>query len=89
MKSPRDQFRESQYAKGFQDLVDSSQVQAAIVAATLELQTRFAKTCDLQEAGANEFRRQGAAAVLDIFRCLGIGEAPAKPASRSNLNPKA
>ena len=64
MKSPREQFRESQYSKGFGDLIESSQMEAAMVAAQLEMQARFNLTCDPQEATANEFRRQGAAAVL-------------------------
>jgi len=89
MKSPREQFRESPYAKSFADVIQSSQMEAAMNAATLELQERFQPTCDPQEAAANEFRRQGARSVLVILRHLTVSAEPAPSApSKANLNPR-
>lgn len=89
MSSPREKFRKSPHAKGWNDLVDSSQFDAAATASMLHLtQNVLQKPDNTESAAANEYRRQGAVTFLEILVNLNTENEPNKP-TVSRFNPRA
>lgn len=70
--NPKETFQKSPASKGFTELIDSVQIQAALDAATLQFQSGFMPAPDMATAAANEWRRQGANQFRSIFERLGL-----------------
>lgn len=66
----REKFRASDISKGFQNVIDSVQFQAAIDAAMLQFMSQLNKPSSTEEAAANDYRRQGAQVFADVLTNL-------------------
>lgn len=66
----REKFRASDISKGFQNVIDSVQFQAAKDAAMLHFMSLLQKPSSIEDAAANDYRRQGAQAFLDTLENL-------------------
>jgi hypothetical protein len=67
---PRKSFRKSLFSKGFQDIMDSAQFEAAANAALLEMQVGIPTAPDGNAAAANNYRLEGARKVIAILMNL-------------------
>lgn len=85
----KERFQKSAYSKGWTDLVDGGQFQAAADAALLEYHARFGSPNDMATAAACEWKRQGARDFLVILMELNINTPPTKKTGTPNLNPRA
>ena len=86
--SPREKFRKSNFAKGWNDVVDAAQFCAASDAAMLHFtQNILSKPATTEEAAANEWRRQGAVAFLETLTNLNTETLQPKFNERANLKP--
>jgi DNA-binding PucR family transcriptional regulator len=87
MISPRESFKASPYAKGWQDRVDSEQFQAAANAAMLEMALLNRNTQELYSSAGAQKKMEGAMAFLDIFMSLTSPAPESKSVhSRQNLD---
>jgi len=72
-------------AKGWNNVVDGNQFQAASEAAMFHLMSSLSKPDNTESAAANEYRRQGAMAYLDTLKNLNSENQPKKQNDRDNL----
>jgi len=70
MITPREEFRKTPYATGWQDVCDSKQFEAAAYAALLEMALLNRNTQDFASTAAAQKKLEGAMAFLDIFMSL-------------------
>lgn len=86
MLTPRETFQRSPLAKGWQDVCDSSQFQAAANAALLELTLRNRNSPDLATSAAAQKKLEGAILLLEILMSLALPAPPLRaPGSNENL----
>ena len=85
--TPRERFRALEISKGFQNVIDSVQFQAAADAAMLHFMTLLNKPASQEEAAANDYRRQGAQAFLDTLTNLKTENEKPNNSNRGNLRP--
>ena len=83
----REKFRASEISKGFQNVIDSVQFQAAKDAAMLHFMSLLNKPSSQEEAAANDYRRQGAQAFLDTLENLKTENEKPTQLNRGNLRP--
>jgi hypothetical protein len=84
MLTPRDSFKQSDQAKGWQGLVDSHQFQAAATAAMLELQFEISALTPSDMAGMGHWKMQGAKRFLEIL--MGLADTPLIPKATPRQN---
>jgi hypothetical protein len=70
MNSYRESFRKTPHVNGWNDVVDSVKFKAAADAAMLHFGALLQKPTTMEHAAANEYRRQGAQAFLDVLMNL-------------------
>jgi len=85
--SPREKFRKSESAKGWNDIVDSKQFSIGADAALLHFMGTLQKVDNIESAAANEYRRQGATAFLDTLVNLNTETQQPKFHERTTLKP--
>lgn len=87
--TPRDDFRKSDFAKGWSDVVASPRFEAAAKTAMLEMQMSLCTGGLTDEtAKANSYRLHGARQFLDML--MSLTDSPiANPPPKSGLNYKA
>ncbi len=83
MITPRESFSKSPFAKGWLDLCDSKQFEAAAQAALLEMQLRFRNTTDAGTTVACQKKMEGAIQFLEILTGLTLPPAPSRAASKN------
>jgi hypothetical protein len=82
----REQFQNSDHGKGWQDVADSARFQAAKSAAFVHFTTKVLSVPETTEqAAANEWRRQGAWAALNILETLTLKDEPKRQTNTGNL----
>ena len=87
--SAKERFKTSDHAKGWNDLVDSDQFQAAIDAARLEFHASLGTPPDMASAACNEWRRQGARDFLFVLLNLTTTNEPTRKPSGGTLDHRA
>lgn len=87
MLTPRQNFKDSPFAKGWQSVVDSAQFQAAAQAALLEMTIANRSTPDMATSAAVQKKMEGAIAFLSLMMGL-TTSAPerSKPSLSENLD---
>jgi len=86
LASPKDRFRENpDLVKGFNDIVDSNQMNAAFDAAMMQMTMSLGMTNEHPVAAANAFRLQGAQMFLANLKTLNTAVLPTKPKTDTNL----
>lgn len=85
MITPRETFQKSPYAKGWLDLCDSKQFEAASSAALLEITLRFRNSPDLATSAACQKKLEGALLFLDVLTSLTLPP-PNQPGPSSSEN---
>jgi hypothetical protein len=86
--SPKERFRQSDYAKGWNDLCDSARFQAGADAAMLQMQQGFSIPPDMATSSAQGWMLQGAKQFLWILQNLNTSVEQPKPKDYG-LNPNA
>ena len=89
MITPKETFRKSGYAKGWQDVVDSTQFEQAVNAALLEMEMQNTNPADMGTAASWKWRAEGAKQFLKIFMGLTETEVQRKAPVVANLNHRA
>jgi hypothetical protein len=82
----RSKFRKSDSSKGWNDIVDSVQFSNAADTAMLHFMSLLGSPTNTEVASANEWRRQGALAFLDVLVNLNTEIKQTTKYDRSNLN---
>ena len=85
MLTPRDNFKKSELAKGWLNIMDSTQFQAGATAALLEMQLALAHPQDMGTAAAYQWQMQGAKRFLETLMGLTEPQLAAKLPARQNL----
>jgi hypothetical protein len=86
MINPRENFQKSPFAKGWLDLCDSKQFEAAVSTALLEMQLRFRNTQDSGTTFACQKKMEGAILFLETLTGLTLpAPEPSGPLSNENL----
>jgi len=83
--SPREKFRTSTLSNGWNGIVDSVQFQSASELAMLHFLGTLQFPSNAENAAANEYRRQGAMAFLEVLLNLNTPNNQPKSNDRSNL----
>jgi hypothetical protein len=85
---PKEEFRAGPHAKPFGDIAETAMFKAAISAAFLHYMANLPRSIDMGGSAANDYRRQGATAVL--LHLLNLSQKDVPPTSREpvpdNLN---
>lgn len=82
--SPKQRFNKTTHSKTWAEVVDNPQFKAAADAAILQYGVKLGTPKEMNEAAANEFRRQGARDFLETLTGLAIlSEPEAKPKSKT------
>ena len=86
--TPRAKFRANRaFTRGYNDLILGDQLQAALDAATLQLNASFPWATDPQQAAANRYRLEGAIMLRTILENLNTSDTPIAPdKTTSNLS---
>lgn len=82
----KETFQKSPFAKGWLDLVDSAQFQAAANAAMLHFHDCVQPSTDMSSSAASEWRRQGARQFLAILMGLTLNPQQKPPLTGSKLD---
>lgn len=80
------EFQQSPFSKGWTDLTDGPQFQAAAKAAMLHFHSQQPIHSDMASAAATEWRRQGAQQFLDILVSLNINPERRQPPTGKQLD---
>ncbi|MEI7985574.1 MAG: hypothetical protein WCI55_08090 [Armatimonadota bacterium] len=83
--SHREQFKQSEQAKFWNDIVDSLVFRSACDQGMLHFMSLLGKPTTPEEAAANEYRRQGASAFLDVLKNLNTEQKAPTIYERNNL----
>jgi hypothetical protein len=83
--TPRETFKKSDQAKGWQNLTDSTQFQSAATAAMLQMQFDLGHPQDMGTAAAYQWQLQGAKRFLETLMSLTATVPESKPVPRQNL----
>ena len=87
--SPREKFRSNRaLARGFNDLISSPQMQAALDAAGQEYDQNLTIATDVTSAAANRWRKEGADGFRRTLENLNANSVTATPPSPSTLDHK-
>ena len=87
--SPRETFRANKgLTRGYNDLIDSAQMQAALDTATREYDYTMQPGVDVTTAAANHWRKQGADAFRRILENLNVSVAAPTPKTSYGLDQK-
>lgn len=85
--TPRDKFRSDRaLTRGFNDTISSSQMQAALDAASLEMDLKLVVANDVTTAAANRWRKEGADLFRRILENLNSEAVAPTPITTSTLN---
>jgi uncharacterized lipoprotein NlpE involved in copper resistance len=85
MITPRKDFRESQYAKGWQNFCDSRQFNSAVQTALAEMDLQNKAPADMASAASYAWRKAGAMQFLAILMNLTATDAKPKHPGTDNL----
>ena len=87
--TPRDLFRQNKtLARGYNDLITGSQIQAALDTASRELDLSLAPAHDVTTAAANRWRKEGADNFRRILENLNTSTVQPAPPATSQLDHK-
>jgi hypothetical protein len=85
MLTPRETFKKSDAAKGWLNLVDSTQFQSAATAAMMEMQLSLPRAPDMGTAAAYHWELEGAKRFLSILMGLTASAPEPRTVPRQNL----
>lgn len=87
MIEPKKDFQASAFSKGWLDLTDTKQFQAAVQTTLLEMNLRRKHSHDLATSGAWQKEMEGAMEFLDILTSLTRKDPEPPPKADYNLKP--
>jgi hypothetical protein len=83
--TPKEKFKASDHAKGWNTVVDGRQFQFAADSAMFQFLSSLNKPDGIESAAANEYRRQGAQAYRDFLENLNSETNKTSHDTRANL----
>ena len=85
--TPREKFRQNRsFTKGYNETINSDQIQAALDAASLQYDHSMAPAVDVTTAAANRWRKEGADTYRKILENLNADSVAPPPTTVTRLD---